>query len=98
MAIATKVKPIQDLRDWLDRVEALGELVHVEKPVDWNEEMGAITYLVAKQNPSPAVLFNHIRGYENSPVGARSLWNLLGPSFKRIASRTRSPSISHGWS
>ncbi len=81
----TKVKPIQDLRDWLDRVEGIGELVRVRQPVDWNEEMGAITYLVAKQDPSPAVLFERVRGYENSPIGARSLWNLLGPSFRRIA-------------
>jgi UbiD family decarboxylase len=82
---------IQDLRDWLERVDALGELVRIEQPVDWNEEMGAITYLVAKQTPSPAVLFERIRGYENSPIGARSLWNLLGPSFKRIALTMEEP-------
>jgi UbiD family decarboxylase len=69
----------------------MGELVRVTEPVDWNEEMGAITYLVAKQDPSPAVLFERIKGYENSEIGTRSLWNLLGPSFKRIAMTIEEP-------
>lgn len=77
--------PIQDLREWLQRVDELGELVRVKKPVDWNEEMSAIGYLVAKQTPSPAILIEKAKGYENSPVGAQLLWNILGPSFKRIA-------------
>ncbi|MBX5492421.1 MAG: UbiD family decarboxylase [Chloroflexi bacterium] len=81
----TQGTAIQDLRDWLNRVEAIGELVRVREPVDPILEMSSITYLVAKQTPSPAVLFERIKGYEDSPIGARSLWNLLGPSFKRIA-------------
>jgi 3-polyprenyl-4-hydroxybenzoate decarboxylase len=32
---------IHDLREWLDRVDALGELVRVQQPVDPIEEMGA---------------------------------------------------------
>ena len=34
--------------------------------------MSAIGYLVAKQNPSPAILFDNIKGYEKSPFKARS--------------------------
>ena len=49
------------------------------------EEMSAISYLVAKQNPSPAILFESAHGYKNNPVGARLLWNILGPSLRRIA-------------
>ena len=49
-------KPIQDLREWLTRVEALGDLVRVKDPVSCDEEMSAIGYLVAKQKPSPAIL------------------------------------------
>ncbi len=92
--MATTAPPqtaIQDLREWLDRVDRLGELVRIDQPVDWDEEMGAITYLVAKQDPSPAVLFERVRGYEASPYDARSLWNLLGPSFKRIALTMEEP-------
>lgn len=85
-------RPIQDLREWLERVEHLGELVTLSEPVDWEEEMGGITYLAGKARPvSPAVLFERIRGYEDSPIGARSLWNLLGPSFKRIALTLEEP-------
>jgi 4-hydroxy-3-polyprenylbenzoate decarboxylase len=83
--------PIRDLRDWLARVEAIGELLRVDKPVDWDEEMSAVTYLVAKNDPSPAVLFDNPRGYENSPIRAQLLWNILGPSLKRIALTLEEP-------
>ncbi len=76
---------ITDLRDWLRRVQAIGELHTVTAAVDPEEEMSATTYLVGKMNPSPAVLFERPRGYEASPIAARSLWNILGPSLRRIA-------------
>ena len=81
----TSKGPIQDLREWLQRVEELGDLVHVKEAVSCEEEMSAIGYLVAKQKPSPAILFDNIKGYEKSPYKARSLWNILGPSIPRIA-------------
>ncbi len=84
-------RPIQDLREWLDRAEGINELVQIDKPVDRDEEMSAITYLVAKQNPSPAILFDNPKGYEDSPIGARMLWNILGPSSKRIALTIEEP-------
>jgi len=88
---ARKPGPIQDLRDWLARVAQLGELVRVAQPVDRDEEMSAIAYLVAKQQPSPAVLFERASGFEKSPFGARLLWNILGPSLKRIALTLEEP-------
>ena len=84
-------KPIQDLREWLSYVDGIGELVRVSKPVDRDEEMSAISYLVAKQNPSPAVLFDCAKGFEKSPIGARHLWNILGPSIRRIALTLEEP-------
>jgi 4-hydroxy-3-polyprenylbenzoate decarboxylase len=78
-------EPIQDLREWLSRVEQMGELVRVDQPVDRDEEMSAIAYLAAKQDPSPAVLFDRVSGFEDSPIGASCLWNILGPSMRRIA-------------
>ena len=83
--------PIQDLREWLARVEEMGELVRVDRPVNRDEEMSAISYLVAKQQPSPAVLFERPRGFDNSPIGARMLWNILGPSVRRIALTLEEP-------
>jgi UbiD family decarboxylase len=84
-------RPIQDLREWLKRVEQLGELIRVTQPVSCEEEMSAIAYLVAKQQPSPAILFDKAKGYEKSPIGARLLWNILGPSLKRIALTLEEP-------
>src|SRR5919197_4523520 len=82
---------IQDLRDWLDRVEKMGDLIRVKEPVSCEEEMSAIGYLVAKQTPSPAILFEAVKGYENSPYKARLLWNILGPSLRRIALTMEEP-------
>ena len=84
-------RPIQDLREWLDRAEGINELIQIDKPVDRDEEMSAITYLVAKQDPSPAILFENPKGYEDSAIGARMLWNILGPSPKRIALTIEEP-------
>jgi 4-hydroxy-3-polyprenylbenzoate decarboxylase len=82
---------IQDLREWLARVDQIGELVRVGEPVDRDEEMSAISYLVAKQQPSPAVLFERAKGFERSPIGARLLWNVLGPSLNRVAMTLEEP-------
>src|SRR5574341_795695 len=84
-------EPIQDLRDWLDRVDAMGELLRIKEPLDCTEEMSAIGYLVAKQNPSPAILCEKTKGFEKSPLGAMHLWNILGPSLKRIALTLEEP-------
>lgn len=84
-------KPIQDLREWLERVESMGDLLRVTQPVSCQEEMSAISYLVAKQSPSPAILFDHIKGFEKSPIKALSLWNILGPSLRRIAITMEEP-------
>ena len=84
-------EPIQDLREWLQRVEKIGELIRVDQPVDRDEEMSAVSYLVAKKQPSPAVLFERASGFEKSPIGARMLWNVLGPSLKRIALTLEEP-------
>jgi len=86
-----RAKSVQDLRDWLSRVDAMGELVRVAQPVNRDEEMSAIAYLVAKQKPSPAILFDCPKGFEKSPIGARHLWNILGPSRKRIALTLEEP-------
>lgn len=84
-------EPIKDLRDWISRVESMGDLIRVKQAVDCNEEMSAIGYLVAKQNPSPAILFERAKGYEKSPIGAKLLWNILGPSLRRIALTLEEP-------
>ena len=47
----------RDLRDWIHRAEAIGQLRRITEPVSRNEEMGAITYLAHQEIGAPALLF-----------------------------------------
>ena len=76
------MRKLRDLRDWLKKVEEMGELQLINEEVDWNEELSAITYMAAKKKGSPALLFNKIKEY---PEGFRILSNILGSSLNRIA-------------
>lgn len=78
-------QPIQDLREWLQKAEDIGELVTIDQPVDIEEEMSAIGYLVAKQKPSPTVLFTNPKSPAKNALGIKHLWNVYGPSVRRIA-------------
>src|SRR3954447_10171377 len=79
---SARASDITDLRDWLERVEEMGELRHITASVDPIEEMGAITYMVGRRIGSPALLFENIKGY---PGKWRSLFNLLSSSNNRTA-------------
>ena len=70
----------QDLRDWIQIAEEMGELKTL-KGCDWNLEIGAITEIAAHKEDGPAVLFEDIKGY---PKGYRVLSNSLS-SRKRLA-------------
>ena len=70
----------QDLRDWIQIAEEMGELKTL-RGCDWNLEIGAITEIVAHKEDGPAVLFEDIKGY---PKGYRVLSNSLS-SRKRLA-------------
>ena len=79
---ATRVSEIADLRDWIARVEEMGDLRRIMQEVDPVEEMSAITYMVGKRIGSPALLFENIRGHYGY---GKALFNLLGSSNRRIA-------------
>ena len=70
----------KDLRDWLERVDKMGEL-RILNGADWNLEIGAIRELVDKRKNGPALLFDEIKGY---PKGYRLLVNSMG-AIKRLA-------------
>ena len=72
---------MHDLRDWLERVEAAGDLVRVEGEVDWDQEMSALSYLLSKTPASPAVLFERVRGYPNE---CQLLWNGLNTNRRTV--------------
>lgn len=74
--------PWRDLREWLALVEAAGALKRVGACVDPDEELGAITYLAARAQDAPALLFERIEG---DTLGARVLTNMLGASTTRYA-------------
>jgi len=57
-------RPHIDLREWVERVDGIGELWRVSG-ADWNLEIGAIAEMVYRSRPgdSPAILFDNIPGY-----------------------------------
>ena len=77
-----------DLRKWLGRVQQIGELQTIDEEIDWDEEIGALTYMVGKREVSPALLFTKIRGHNSN---CRLLSNILGSSPNRIALALRLP-------
>src|SRR5690349_2354838 len=72
----------QDLRDWLALLERRGELMKIDAEVDTDEELGAITFMGAQQQRSPAFLFNRFAG---NRTDARVLTNMLAASKERYA-------------
>ena len=73
--IPTRVSTPTDLRDWLRRVEQLGELQTV-RGANAEEDIGMATELLGRTRPSKATLFDEITGYRK---GFRVLSNGLGP-------------------
>ncbi len=76
--IGEYAEPHADLREWIARVEALGELKRVSG-VDWNLEMGAIAEMIYQATPEnpPAILFENIPGYP--------------PEYRVLSGMTNSP-------
>ena len=72
--------PVNDLRDWIDRIDALGQVRRVNG-ADCDEEIGAITDLYMERVGQPALLFDEIPGY---PPGFRVLANVT-TSPQRVA-------------
>jgi len=70
------------LRDWLVKVDELGEVRTLEG-VDWNLEMGAIVDVLYREHPPypPALIFDKIKGHAD---GYRTLFGHFA-SPKRIA-------------
>ena len=56
-------KHIKSLREYIDALKSLGEIQEIDKEVDWNLEIGAITRRVYETS-APAPLFNNIKGIQ----------------------------------
>lgn len=78
---------IKSFREYVEKLQACGEIVTVEKEVDWNLEMSAITRH-AYDLPAPAPLFTNVKG---CTPGFRVLGAPVGLSpdrehpFRRVA-------------
>src|SRR5204862_7495570 len=66
------LRPYEDVRQWLDLVEAMGELKHIKR-ADWNLEIAAMAALIYRERGGtiPALLFDRIKG---CPEGFRILF------------------------
>lgn len=69
------------LRDWINRVDGIGQLKRVDEEVHWDQEMAAVTYTVHKQEDAPALLFENVTDHPNGRV----LFNMFSSSAERIA-------------
>ena len=52
----------RDLREWIALLERNNELQRITKPVDADEELGAITYMATRNENAAALLFENISG------------------------------------
>jgi len=77
---------VRDLRDWIDRIDGLGQLRRVNG-ANCDEEIGAITDLYMERIGRPALLFDEVPGY---PKGFRVLSNVT-TSPERIAATLKIP-------
>src|SRR6266540_6485905 len=78
--IETKTATPTDLREWLKKIDEIGEL-QVVRGANTDEDIGMATELLGRTRPSKATVFDEIKGYKK---GFRVLSNGLG-SFGRIA-------------
>ena len=77
----SRVIGIKSLADWMKIVESIGELKRIKAKVDWDLEMGTITYMAGKTVGGPALLFENIKDY----AGSKLLFNPFGSSLNRVA-------------
>ncbi|HWP28089.1 MAG TPA: UbiD family decarboxylase [Chloroflexota bacterium] len=83
--------PFADLREFVQRAEAEGELKRIDG-ADLHLEVGALTELFAFQPNPPALLFDRFEGY---PPGYRILTNALN-SQRRVAWALGLPETARG--
>ena len=65
--------PVEDLREWIDQIDAMGELTRVEG-ADPHLELGGLVDLYQWEMENPALLFEKMKGY---PDGYKLIANVL---------------------
>ncbi|MGH7816730.1 MAG: hypothetical protein ACREOR_05025, partial [Candidatus Binatia bacterium] len=71
-------RPYEDVRQWLNLVESMGELKRVDG-ADWNLEIGALAELIYRERSGaiPALLFEQVKGAWSLESGIGSLFNVI---------------------
>lgn len=77
----------RDAREWIDRVQAIGEL-RVVSGVDWEAGIGEITEMLDHAEGSPCVLFDDVPGY---PAGHRVIVNCNGTPARQAVTLNLPP-------
>ena len=79
----------RDLREWLEQVDAMGELRRIPG-CDWDLEIGALAEVAGRGQDASALLFDNIKDY---PEGHRVLVGMV-ESLKRPPSPPTCPPTS----
>src|SRR5688572_15870569 len=72
----------RDLREWLALIDKHGQLKRVSAPVEADEELSGLTYMLTRNERAPALLFENVSG---ASYGSKVLTNMLGNSSERYA-------------
>ncbi|MBI4442048.1 MAG: UbiD family decarboxylase [Acidobacteria bacterium] len=70
------------LRQLLEEAKSAGELKIISQPLDWDEEMGALSYMVAQRENAPVLWFQNIK---DAAYGSSAVFNLFGTGKDRVA-------------
>ena len=76
---------------WLEKVEALGQLMRITAEVDSNLETSTLTYMVGREKGSPALLFENIKGHP----GHRAVYNMIGCNLDRFCLAIGEQPVEH---
>src|SRR2546430_12323705 len=88
------LRPNQDLRAWLAKMEAAVELKSI-KGAEREKEIGGIVDAYQRTSGSPAVMFDDVPGY---PSGYRVVANILTSVRRFFSSRRRHTRFDCDWS
>jgi UbiD family decarboxylase len=83
--------PLQSLRDYLEQVEACGDLLRIDG-ADREEEIGALAEIVASTPGHPLVVFDKIKGF---PPGYRVSASTMGGIRRMALGLGLDPSLSN---
>lgn len=81
----------KDMRYWMEQLEKAGELLHIDRPIDVETELGAVCHHAQEK----ALLFHHITGYGDWRILAQAPANMrqMGLAFQ-IDSRRLIPELA----